>query len=84
MNLAVPELAEVRVVVLLTFDTQGDVDAADPATRRVRGIGRTGRSTTAMQPSGNTTCGVAYSACCESVRFMTMRSLAHLCRASAE
>lgn len=30
MNLAVPELAEVRVVVLLTFDTQGDVDAADP------------------------------------------------------
>ncbi len=30
VNLAVPELAGVRVVVLLTFDTQGDVDAAVP------------------------------------------------------
>jgi peptidoglycan/xylan/chitin deacetylase (PgdA/CDA1 family) len=30
VNLKTPELAGVRVVVLLTFDTQGDVDAAVP------------------------------------------------------
>lgn len=65
MNLAVPELAGVSVVILLTFDTQGMSMPQSRATRRRRGIGRTGRSTTAVPPSAKTPCGVAGSACCE-------------------